>query len=348
MLGFKTGALLSWKLFIPSGKDDFYFSNSTIGSVLTMRQDGNVGIGTTNPSSRMTVDKGNIQIRGTQEWGDIGDTAKLILGDPNHGLASIYGQGLRLWTFGDGTHSIEFGKHNGTNYMTIDGSGCVAINSSIDINERLSVYQLSGPNQVAIHGRSGVSNPSFGGGIGVKGSFSSDGVGGIGVFGGATSIEHFGNVVGVYGYTDDPTSYAIYGEGGMAATGPIASIVETRSYGYREIYATHSPGNWCQDFGTASLVNGEAVVHIDPVYSETVNMSTNYHVFLTPMGDCDLYIAEKLPDQFIVRSRDCRSSNIDFDYQIVSRRRGMENKRLQSADNIMETTAAVHRQDKRK
>jgi hypothetical protein len=197
-----------------------------------------------------------------------------------------------------------------------------------------------------VHGAAGVSPPiSLGGGIGVEGSFSSDGVGGIGVYGSATALAEFGNLVGVYGYTDDPTSYAIYGEGGLATTGPIATVTETKSYGLRETYAVHAAGNWCEDFGTARLVDGTARVEIDPVYAETVQMNPEYYVFLTPLGDCGLYVSEKQPGYFVVRALGGETPTMRFDYRVTAKRRGFENRRLRSADRIQETTTQIHQDE---
>ncbi len=66
----------------------------------------------------------------------------------------------------------------------------------------------------------------------------------------------------------------------------------TISYGKRELYAVESPENWFEDFGGAELIQGRAIVKLDPVFAETVSTEVEYHVFLTPKGDCQgLYCA---------------------------------------------------------
>ena len=64
---------------------------------------------------------------------------------------------------------------------------------------------------------------------------------------------------------------------------------------HRRLYAVESPENWL-DFGPAKLVNGRAVITIEPVFAETVNTEGDYHVFVTPKGNCSgLYVSNQGP-----------------------------------------------------
>jgi hypothetical protein len=90
-----------------------------------------------------------------------------------------------------------------------------------------------------------------------------------------------------------------------------------------------SPENWFEDAGGGQLSNGEAVVNIESVFGETVNTGVDYHVFLTPNGDCKgLYIAQKSATSFVVRELGGGTSSIAFDYRIMAKRRGFEQIRL--------------------
>src|SRR5208337_241434 len=94
--------------------------------------------------------------------------------------------------------------------------------------------------------------------------------------------------------------------------------------------AMESPENWFEDFGTAELRRGVATVAIDPTFTETVNTAIEYHVFLTPNGNCHgLYVARKTATGFEVRELGRRKSSVKFDYRIVARRRGYEKERLE-------------------
>jgi hypothetical protein len=95
------------------------------------------------------------------------------------------------------------------------------------------------------------------------------------------------------------------------------------------LYAVESPENWFEDFGTAQLQAGTAAVSLDPGFLETVNTAADYHVFLTPRGDCrGLYVARTTSGGFEVRELGGGSASIAFDYRIVAHRRGFETVRL--------------------
>jgi hypothetical protein len=95
-------------------------------------------------------------------------------------------------------------------------------------------------------------------------------------------------------------------------------------------YAVESPDNWFEDFGTGQLSNGSASIALDPIFAQTVNAAMDYHVFLTPRGECEgLYVANANPGGFKVRELHHGSSNVTFDYRIVARRKGYETIRLE-------------------
>ncbi len=121
----------------------------------------------------------------------------------------------------------------------------------------------------------------------------------------------------------------VYGD--LQVTGTKNNVVNTESHGQRLLYAMESPENWFEDFGSARLTAGEATVAIEPMFAETVNLNEDYHVFLTPLGDCALYVAEKTPTSFTVRAMGGRQCSIAFDYRLVAKRLGYEHVRLEEA-----------------
>jgi hypothetical protein len=147
-------------------------------------------------------------------------------------------------------------------------------------------------------------------------------------FQGATEtmrIQNGGNV-GI-GTTSPAARLHVVGD--FIATGTKSALVETVSYGKRELYAVESPENWFEDFGGAQLIQGRAVVKLDPIFAETVSTEDEYHVFLTPKGDCQgLYIARQSAHSFEVREAQHGKGTIAFDYRVVAKRKGYERARL--------------------
>jgi len=127
------------------------------------------------------------------------------------------------------------------------------------------------------------------------------------------------------------TVFSINGNGDMTAIGTKNALVTTQAYGQRKLYAMESPQNWFEDFGSAQLVNGQATVPIEPIFAQTVNLTETYHVFLTPLGDCALYVAAKTPTSFSVKAMGGQTCSIAFDYRIVAKRLGYEYLRLDAA-----------------
>jgi hypothetical protein len=95
------------------------------------------------------------------------------------------------------------------------------------------------------------------------------------------------------------------------------------------LYPVQSPENWFEDFGSGKLEGGVATVALDPGFLQTVNAGMDYHVFLTPGGECKgLYVAQKTATSFQVRELGGGKSSVGFDYRIVARRKGYEAIRL--------------------
>jgi hypothetical protein len=121
----------------------------------------------------------------------------------------------------------------------------------------------------------------------------------------------------------------------LAAT--FQSPVNT-SQGEVILQSVQSPEAWFEDFGSSELKDGAVTVSIDSLFAQTVNLNIDYHVFLTPLGDCNgLYVTNKTATGFEVRELGGGGSNINFDYRIVARRSGYENTRLESAETLSNT-----------
>lgn len=128
--------------------------------------------------------------------------------------------------------------------------------------------------------------------------------------------------------------FSVNESGNLVALGTKSAMVETESHGRRLLYAMESPQNWFEDFGGGQLQDGQATIVFEPVYAETVNLTEPYRVFLTPLGDCQLYVAEKTPASFTVRAMDGQVCDVAFDYRVVALRKGYEQVRLEAPEVV--------------
>jgi hypothetical protein len=127
--------------------------------------------------------------------------------------------------------------------------------------------------------------------------------------------------------------------GHLACNGALGEVAPVDG-GARKVAlnAISAPENWFEDAGSGQLSNGEAVINLEPIFGQTVNTGIDYHVFLTPNGDCKgLYVAQKSATSFLVRELGGGSSSIAFDYRIMAKRKGYEQIRL--ADKTKEFNA---------
>lgn len=118
--------------------------------------------------------------------------------------------------------------------------------------------------------------------------------------------------------------------GDLGCTGVVSGVVPVKGGSKKvALNGIQSPESWFEDAGSAQLASGEAVVNIESVFGETVNTGVEYHVFLTPNGDCKgLYVAQKSATSFVVRELGGGTSSIAFDYRIMAKRKGFEQARL--------------------
>ena len=134
------------------------------------------------------------------------------------------------------------------------------------------------------------------------------------------------------------------GNGDLSCTGQVKSLVSTGGGARKvETYATQSPENWIEDYGTGSMERGVALVKIDPAFAETISESADYHVFLTPNADANaLYVINRTAAGFEVRESKGGTSSLTFDYKIVAKRRGYETQRLKDVtEDFNEAQARV-------
>lgn len=131
--------------------------------------------------------------------------------------------------------------------------------------------------------------------------------------------------------------------GNLACHGSKSAVVPVDD-GQRQValYAEESPQNWFEDFGSGHLGGGTASIALEPIFAQTVDTASDYHVFLTPEGDCrGLYVTNKSARGFEVHELGGGQSNVAFAYRIVALRRGYESVRLADLTEAMSKARAL-------
>ena len=135
----------------------------------------------------------------------------------------------------------------------------------------------------------------------------------------------------LFAYGSSPLHYCyIDVSGNLYCAGTIGAVAPVDG-GSRKVAlnSVQSPEAWSEDAGSGQLTGGQAVVNIESVFGQTINTGVEYHVFLTPNGDCKgLYVAEKSASSFVVKELGGGTSSIAFDYRIMAKRKSFENVRL--------------------
>lgn len=122
--------------------------------------------------------------------------------------------------------------------------------------------------------------------------------------------------------------------GNLFCTGTLTTTVKTGVNQAAGVYSVQSPENWIEDFGSGQLVGGVVTIRLEPGFAKTIANKSDYHVFLTPAGDCEgLYVATRGATSFEVRELKRGTSNVAFDYRIVAHRKGLEAARLPDLSN---------------
>jgi len=113
------------------------------------------------------------------------------------------------------------------------------------------------------------------------------------------------NGPGIIGMTSNPASFAgaFFGNvginGNLQVSGQKSAVVPFPDGSRRALYCMESPELWFEDFGSAKLARGRAVVKIDANFAKVIKRG-DYRVFVTPEGDCrGLYVRRKSANSFV-------------------------------------------------
>jgi len=120
------------------------------------------------------------------------------------------------------------------------------------------------------------------------------------------------------------------GKVGLEVLGGTKSAVVGTEDGARLLYTEESTEVWFTDYGFGQLEGGLAVIPIEPIFAQTVNLEEPYHVFVQVYGDAEVYVTNRTAAGFEVHLRD-GDAGVEFSYRIVGKRLGYEDARLERA-----------------
>jgi hypothetical protein len=249
-------------------------------------------------------------VSGTIGWGVVGWSA--------------YSNAVQGFSYAnDGVGGLS---HLGTGVTGISDAGAGVVGRSgvatLSPGQNCGVIGFSGfsepvlPNPVTVGGVWGSSNASHG----VIGTSNAN----AGVFG------YSSNGPGIIGMTSNPASFAgaFFGNvginGNLQVSGQKSAVVPFPDGSRRALYCMESPELWFEDFGSAKLARGRAVVKIDANFAKVIKRG-DYRVFVTPEGDCrGLYVRRKSANSFVVRELMGGKSSVAFSCRIVGRRKDIK------------------------
>lgn len=125
----------------------------------------------------------------------------------------------------------------------------------------------------------------------------------------------------------------------MQVTGNKNRRVKTEDYEDRLLYCYEMAEPVFGDFGSGVLdENGECIVEIDDIFSETITLDSEYHVFLQKEGQGDLWISEKNSRYFVVSG----TPGLSFAWELKAKQWDGIATRLEAPDyDIQDRSGAV-------
>jgi len=123
-------------------------------------------------------------------------------------------------------------------------------------------------------------------------------------------------------------AYVSYFTGGIwykiIGTGSVSTLVDDPVRGGRAVmFAPEAPEILLQDHGTGTLVNGQARITLDPVFTANILVDESHplRVLVQPEGDCNgVYVSDKTAEGFIVTELAGGASNVPFTWFVVANR----------------------------
>lgn len=117
----------------------------------------------------------------------------------------------------------------------------------------------------------------------------------------------------------------------LHVTGSKNRIVKTENFDKVLHYCLESPTPYFMDIGHGVIgADGFCYIDIEQVFSETVDLVSDYHVQLTRYGPGDIWVAEKDNSHFIVEG----TPGLRFAWEIKAKQKGYSNERLEKYERL--------------
>lgn len=116
----------------------------------------------------------------------------------------------------------------------------------------------------------------------------------------------------------------VYMKSSLKVAGTKSREAETEDYGSRLLYCYETASPMFGDVGEGVIgEDGKAYIAIDPIFSETVNLS-QYQVFLQKYGEGEAYVSERNPSYFVVSG----TAGLSFGWELKAKQKDYEQQRL--------------------
>ncbi|MHB8646482.1 MAG: hypothetical protein ACYDAR_11910, partial [Thermomicrobiales bacterium] len=287
----------------PIGTGTFLATNG-FGGIPDAKGDGVQGI-TVGTSNAGTFGRNN-ELNGVGAWGEAPNGTGTF-GDSQSG-SGVAGSS----TSGAGTYG-----QSGTGY----GAAGVSV-SGIGVFGQSGVPPASPPVTTA-YGVYGLSNSSYG----VVGVTTAAG------FGACTGITETTGAAGFLGGTHNASAFAAFFtgatvvQGNFSVTGAKSAAILGKDGNHQLVYCVEAPESWLEDFGTAKVIGGKAVITVDPAFMSLIH-TDNYHVFLTEYDNHnDLFVAKRSASGFEVQAKSGTGDTL-VSWRLVGKRADIAGARL--------------------
>lgn len=122
---------------------------------------------------------------------------------------------------------------------------------------------------------------------------------------------------------------------GVYVDGTKSRLVKTDDFSDRLLYCYEMPTPMFGDIGDSVLdSDGKCYIYLDPIFSETVDTSHQYQVFLQKYGAGDCWVSERRPDYFVVEG----TPNLKFAWELKAKQFDYDNRRLDIHEKTYEQT----------